>query len=57
MKYINFKSSQGIETIECLDGLKRAERKRLLAEYRLVSDGYYFSSRATKQYYLQNKAV
>jgi hypothetical protein len=57
MKYINLKSSQGIETVDQLsekdfssykDFLK--EFRRLLSEYRLAGMPVYSSNRCTKEW-------
>ncbi len=54
MAYINRKDENGnIETVEDLKGLPRAEKLRLLAEYRLSDKyaHYYISQRASKYWY------
>lgn len=53
--YLNFKGCKGIETAEDLKGMSRKERATLLKEYQLVSNGYYISNRATKDYYENQK--
>lgn len=55
MSYINFKGAHGVETVEDLRGLPKAERRRLLAEYKQVSAAYYISERATKAHYKSEK--
>lgn len=53
--YINFKGSSGIETVENLKGMTRSERVNLLKEYLLVSNSYYMSQRASKNFYEEQK--
>lgn len=51
--YINYKCpfTGSIETVECLKGLSKEDRKDLIANYKTVAPDYYVSRRATKEYY------
>ena len=57
MYYINYKCpyTGQIETIE--DRIPLNEARVLIKEYKLVSSGYYLSSRATKQHYAELKQI
>ena len=58
MKYINSKTSEGIETLSCIDPKEFQTRKLYLKEivkqvfdYRLSGHDAYVSQRATKEWY------
>ena len=55
MNYINYSGGHGVETVEDMRGMSRAEKIALIKDYRLVSGNYYASSRATKDFYATNK--
>lgn len=55
MKYINHKINGFIETVEDMRGMSKADKMALIKEYSLVSNNYYTSSRATKDFYETNK--
>jgi hypothetical protein len=57
MRYLNYKSSYGVETVDCLDYKDfiyykdfRKELIRLLNEYRLAGMDVYISQRSTKDW-------
>ena len=57
MRYFNYKSSYGIETVDCLNQKDfisykdfRIELIRLLNEYRLAGMDVYISQRSTKDF-------
>jgi hypothetical protein len=57
MRYLNYKSNYGVETVDCLDQKDftfyrdfRIELARLLHEYRLAGMDVYISQRCTKDF-------
>ena len=55
MKYINHKLNGFIETVEDMRGMSKADKIALIKDYQLVSGNYYASSRASKDFYANNK--
>ena len=63
IRYINYKNDDGtVETVEDFGliikgNLDRRTRQKILKEYQLISNNYYASRRASKDYYqsLKNK--
>jgi hypothetical protein len=57
MRYLNYKSNYGVETVDCLDHKDfilykdfKKELARLLHEYRLAGMDVYVSQRSTKDF-------
>ena len=59
--YLNYHNrhviSSSIETVESLHHMTRKEKKDYIKEYNKADSNFYLSSRATKDYYLNNKKV
>jgi len=54
MLYINYKNEDGtIETIEDMRGMSKTDKKELINNYNML-DGYYASTRASKEFYTDN---
>jgi len=55
MLYINYKNEDGtIETAEDMRGMSKADKKELINNYNML-DGYYASTRASKEFYTDKK--
>lgn len=55
MNYINHKLNGFIETVEDMRGMSKADKLALIKDYRLVSNNYYASQRASKDFYTTKK--
>ena len=57
--YLNYHNKRvigsSIETVEDLKNMSRKDRQILLTEYNKVDTNFYISTRATKDFYLNNK--